>query len=527
MRIVRAALLGLAGLLVAGAVAPAAASGELIVNPGLEVAAGDRPLAWYPDTWGSSTSTFTYVAGGAHGGERSVRVDVVGRADGDSKWVPDLVPVTGGSYYVYSDWYRSDVTTAVSVYYETDLGERRWANLFAGIAPAAEWAQYRTGFTMPARAVRARFVHFIELDGFLQTDDHSMKEVDAPPGFSRPMVSLTFDDGSQAFYDVARPMLDAKGFKTTQYIPTLGLGTDPFLMTHGEVKQLAEAGHEIGSHSVRHPHMRTLADEQLDQELQDSETLLRAITERDVVSFAYPFGEYDARVIEAARAAGFTSGRSVEEGYNSTLDLERFDLRVQNVTADTDLATFRSWVDYAAARRYWLILVYHEVVPDGTLPGPFDTTAGRFRDQLDHLVAAGLAGDVLTVRAALAVADAEVHPAPGSVDPGTPAAVSTDPVAQPSPAADRTAPKIEVVRPKARRYRLGRTLTIRFSCFDVSGIAAQRATLHRRGSRTTRVVKTGSRLRLRRRGRYALRVTATDRAGNRATRTVIFRVSRR
>ena len=37
------------------------------------------------------------------------------------------------------------------------------------------------------------------------------------------MISLTFDDGLKGYWDNARPLVNAKGFKTTQYIPTGGL----------------------------------------------------------------------------------------------------------------------------------------------------------------------------------------------------------------------------------------------------------------------------------------------------------------
>ena len=57
--------------------------------------------------------------------------------------------------------------------------------MFSGIAPASSWTQYRTGFTMPAGAVRAYFAHFIARRGYLQTDDYSMTEA-APAGLQPP-----------------------------------------------------------------------------------------------------------------------------------------------------------------------------------------------------------------------------------------------------------------------------------------------------------------------------------------------------
>ena len=93
-----------------------------------------------------------------------------------------------------------------------------------------------------------------------------------------------------------------------------------------------------------------------------------------VRNFAYPFGDYDARVIAAEEAAGYRSGRSVDEGYNSRLDLEPYDIRVQNMTPGTTPEQFKSWIDYAKAHNYWLVIVYHEVVPESA-PRCTNTTA--------------------------------------------------------------------------------------------------------------------------------------------------------
>lgn len=438
-------------LMLAGALptaASAAVGDQLLFNRGLEVGT-TAPTGWTPSTWGTNTSTFTWSPDG-HTGARSARVDVTGYTTGDSKWVPDTVPVSGGKYYTFSDWYKSSASTAVSVYYElasdtdTDgdgLINGHWANLFSGISPASDWTQYKTGFTMPAGAVKAQFVHFIARNGWLQTDDYSLTEEAAPPGFSKPMVSLTFDDGSKGFWENARDRLKAKGFKTTQYVPTAGLTSvppDSFMITRDQIATLAQEGNEIGGHSVTHPFLTTVPDGQLADELVTSKNVLEAIPGVGTVrNFAYPFGDYDARVIGAEKAAGYRSGRSVEAGYNSKLDLELFDIRVQNMTPATTVAEFKSWIDYAKAHHYWLVIVYHEVVPDSAprctntdadpdvCLGDYDTKVTNFQAQLDSISSAGLGPDVVTVQQALDTADAEMHgPVAGTVKV-TPAAPTT------------------------------------------------------------------------------------------------------
>jgi peptidoglycan/xylan/chitin deacetylase (PgdA/CDA1 family) len=65
---------------------------------------------------------------------------------------------------------------------------------------------------------------------------------------------------------------------------------------------------EFGSHTNLHRHLPGLPDEELRQELLDSR---RRIAERlgSCDCLAYPFGEWDERVADAARAAGYRSRR--------------------------------------------------------------------------------------------------------------------------------------------------------------------------------------------------------------------------
>jgi hypothetical protein len=312
-------------------------------------------------------------------------------------------------------------------------------------------------------------------------------------------------------------------------------------MTRAQLRELADDGHEVGSHTITHPDLAKLDDAALTRELQESKTLLEQIAGRPVTGIAYPFGSYDARVIETAKALGYESGRSVEEGYNGMLDLERFDIRGQNILDTTTIEDFKSWVDHAKAHNYWLVVIYHEIVPDGREPGPYGTTVSRFREQLDYLEASGI--DVLTAGEAFAAAQAELHPPapdptptptpeptptpdPTPVPTTSPAPVAPLPTATPAQWADTTRPRITIRSPKRRTYRSGKTVTIRFTCKDASGCLRPKATLRRRGGHP-RTVRSGIKLRITRPGRYVLRVTAKNRVGNVATRTLAFRVSAR
>ena len=440
-----------------GASAAAADSSNMLYNPGLEVAdgTGAAPMYWTPSAWGTGVTATETWSTDAHSGTRSARVDITaypssstGGDVGDAKWLPDAVPVTGGTYYTFSDWYKSSRSSAVSVEYWTagqdpTTTDGTWANLFSGIAPASDWTQYQTGFTMPANAVYATFAHFIDGVGWLETDDYSMTQQPNPPGFTSPMISLTFDDGSAGFMTNAWPLIQNEGLKTTQYIPTGTLGNDSDMMKPADISMLAQDGQEIGAHSVTHPYLTTVSDSQLQNEMVGSKAALEAIPGVGTVTdFAYPYGDYDARVIAAEQAAGYVSGRSVEEGYNSRLDTQPYDLRVQNIlgptvatptqqaTTGTTLADFEGWVNYAKAHNYWLVIVFHEVQPDNTplcsnppadsdpdpCIGPYDTTVSVFTQMVSYLKSSNLDPDVMTVRDAYAAAVSQMSPTAGAVN---------------------------------------------------------------------------------------------------------------
>jgi peptidoglycan/xylan/chitin deacetylase (PgdA/CDA1 family) len=72
-----------------------------------------------------------------------------------------------------------------------------------------------------------------------------------------------------------------------------------------ELRELAERGVEIGSHTCSHAHLTRLGDAALARELTASRARLEDELGRPCALLAYPYGEQDARVRAAARAAGY------------------------------------------------------------------------------------------------------------------------------------------------------------------------------------------------------------------------------
>jgi peptidoglycan/xylan/chitin deacetylase (PgdA/CDA1 family) len=132
-------------------------------------------------------------------------------------------------------------------------------------------------------------------------------------------VHVTFDDAFRSaatvFSDVQRLGVSVQIFVCTKYalvgaplaIPELA-GDDPnqlATMNWDELREHAARGIVIGSHTVSHPHLPALSDEGLRSELNESKKEIEDRLCRPCDDLAYPYGEHDARVRAAARAAGY------------------------------------------------------------------------------------------------------------------------------------------------------------------------------------------------------------------------------
>jgi peptidoglycan/xylan/chitin deacetylase (PgdA/CDA1 family) len=87
---------------------------------------------------------------------------------------------------------------------------------------------------------------------------------------------------------------------------TAGLQADPGL-DRRELAELA-ARHEVGFHTRAHDRLVTLPDGELARGLVDGRTELEAAIDRPIDVVAYPHGDADVRVAEAARTAGYVLG---------------------------------------------------------------------------------------------------------------------------------------------------------------------------------------------------------------------------
>lgn len=151
-------------------------------------------------------------------------------------------------------------------------------------------------------------------------------EVAADPAafIGRRTAVITFDDG---YVDnlAACDLLQQYRMRATWFVVSGLIGRQPEwlppgqnvprLLTAPDLRDFVKNGMEIGSHTVHHRRLTRCSETDLRQEIIDSKSALEDILGAEVRSFAYPFGDYDARCREAVRSAGYICAYTTESGW--------------------------------------------------------------------------------------------------------------------------------------------------------------------------------------------------------------------
>jgi peptidoglycan/xylan/chitin deacetylase (PgdA/CDA1 family) len=146
----------------------------------------------------------------------------------------------------------------------------------------------------------------------------------------RPII-ITFDDANEDNYTNAFPIMQKYGFTGVLYLPFNYIDT-PDHLTVAQIKEMTSAKWEVGSHSLSHfslsgmdaPHMRA--------EIVTSKQKLETLLGVPVLTFAYPFGNYDSSAVDYVKFAGYiaamgASGFQWQQGKGNLYVLQRSEIR--------------------------------------------------------------------------------------------------------------------------------------------------------------------------------------------------------
>ena len=162
-------------------------------------------------------------------------------------------------------------------------------------------------------------------------------------------VALTFDDGFADFGRTAVPILAESRMCATLYVPTSFVGGNSTWLSAGNASSrrvmswtelraaVSSAVVECGSHGHRHLQLDRLRPSECTDEVRRPKAILEDQLQREVATFAYPFGFHNRRTRRAVHAEGYRSacavGQTTANAVSDPYALPRF-----TVTRDTDLA---------------------------------------------------------------------------------------------------------------------------------------------------------------------------------------------
>jgi len=148
--------------------------------------------------------------------------------------------------------------------------------------------------------------------------------LDYRSGVPAKSVVITIDDGYRSSYEIAYPILKSYGFTATLFIYTDFVGASETAVTWDQLREMKASGFEVGSHTLSHCDLTKIRPEEpieaysarVQRELFESKKIIDEKLGQETISLAFPYGEYNQRILFLSERAGYKAGVSVKSGAN-------------------------------------------------------------------------------------------------------------------------------------------------------------------------------------------------------------------
>jgi GT2 family glycosyltransferase/peptidoglycan/xylan/chitin deacetylase (PgdA/CDA1 family) len=211
-------------------------------------------------------------------------------------------------------WVRLTRSVPVLMYHAFDEVDRRGEDLAGG---QSRYVLSRRAFARQMRllaVLRYRVIPFEQLARAIRGEC-------LPP---RRAAVITIDDGYRDNLELAHPILRRHRFPATHFLISRRLGGNndwdqPGLLSGRPVLSADEAlrlradGAQLGAHTRSHPQLPSVSDGAVREEIGGSRRDLESELGEAITTFAYPFGMFDDRAVDAAAEAGFVGACTTEE----------------------------------------------------------------------------------------------------------------------------------------------------------------------------------------------------------------------
>jgi peptidoglycan/xylan/chitin deacetylase (PgdA/CDA1 family) len=192
---------------------------------------------------------------------------------------------------------------------------------------------------MFARQMKYLFDHGYQTISLRDLISYAM--LPAPAGDKK--ICITFDDGYESVYTYGFSVLQKYNFTAVVFLvadcinKTCLWDEDPEpILTTEQIKEMAEAGIDFGSHSFSHRSLVELDTEELEKEVKGSKTALEELLGKQIESFSYPYGAFNETVKNMVQQS-YKVAFSTKKGIG---DIQGFALRRIDINKDKILPVF-------------------------------------------------------------------------------------------------------------------------------------------------------------------------------------------
>lgn len=179
-----------------------------------------------------------------------------------------------------------------------------------------------------------RVIPLAQLVAYLQG-----REVTLPPR----AVVITVDDGWLCAYTLIAPELRRRNMPFTLFVYPEIVGNGAHAVTWAQIEEMAGAGVDVESHALTHPFLTQLDTASLHHELAGSREEIARHTGKPVSFLAYPYGDYNAAVMDAAAREGYDAAVTTRRG-TITPESRPLELKRYLLHNDTTLEEFKTYL---------------------------------------------------------------------------------------------------------------------------------------------------------------------------------------
>ena len=160
---------------------------NFIANPSVETvstSSSSLPLSWLKGGYGTNTRSLSYTTD-SEDGAKGIKTEITSYTSGDAKWYFQPVSVSGGQQLTYSEYYKSNTPSYITIQYQLQDGSFKYQDLASNLTATSSWSLASFIFTVPTNytspVVNMTVFHLIKSVGWLSTDNYSLATYTPPP----------------------------------------------------------------------------------------------------------------------------------------------------------------------------------------------------------------------------------------------------------------------------------------------------------------------------------------------------------